>query len=64
MTGMTLELHTFTIQRLLISLVTTEAYRPESIPADVLEEMEQVLIELNRMCSPENNYTLTVEVSA
>lgn len=64
MTGMTLELTTDNIQYLIIALINSDVYRKGDIPADVSEELQNVLCELNKMCSADNNYTLNVEVTA
>ena len=64
MTGMTLELTTDNIQYLIIALINSDVYRKGDIPADVSEELQNVLCELNTMCSEKNNYTLNVEVTA
>lgn len=64
MNGMTLELSTDNIQYLIIALVNSDVYRAGDIPADVSEELQNVLCELNSMCSEDNNYTLNVEVTA
>ena len=64
MTCITLELSTDNIQYLLIALINSDVYRAGDIPADVSEELQNVLCELNKMCSADNNYTLNVEVTA
>lgn len=64
MTGMTLELNTHTIQWLDIALIYCSTYAPDAIPAEVMEDLQQVLTDLNKLCTSDNNYTLNVEVTA
>lgn len=64
MTGMTLELSTDTIQFLDIALIYCSVYAPDAIPAEVMEDIQQVLTDLNNLCTSDNNYTLNVEVTA
>ena len=64
MIGMTLELTTEYIQYLMIALTFAEVNKSCIIPKGTIDEMQDVLAELNSMCTEKNGYRLSVEVSA
>lgn len=66
MTGMTLELSTQQLQLIVIALIYASADRgnKERGWSKEYDELADVFGELNAMCRPENDYKLTVEVTA
>lgn len=64
MKGMSLELSTNFIQYMMIALIYASTETRPIVPDDEYSEMMDVLTEMNKMCSAENNYTLSVEVTA
>lgn len=64
MTGMTLELKTEHIQLLVLSIILRDTKHETAEDAEMYKELEDVLTEMNTLCTEDNNYTLTVEVSA
>ena len=41
-----------------------DLHAPDAIPAEVMADLQQVLTDLNKLCTSDNNYTLNVEVTA
>lgn len=64
MTGMTLELKTEHIQLLVLSIILRDKKHESAEDAEMYKDLEDVLTEMNTLCTEDNNYTLTVEVSA
>lgn len=64
MKGMSLELSTNFIQYMMIALIHANTETRPIVPDDEYSEMMDALTEMNKMCSAENNYTLSVEVTA
>lgn len=64
MTGMTLELTTSQLQLLVLAVILRDKHNEPEEWAEEYAELEAVLSEMNTMCRPENNYTLTVEITA
>lgn len=64
MNGITLELKTEHIQLLVLSIILRDTKGESAENAEMYKELEDVLTEMNTMCSENNNYTLNVEVYA
>lgn len=64
MEGMTLAVKTEHLQLLMMGIMFAEKELRCVMTKEDQEEIETVLAEMNKMCSADNNYTLTVEVYA
>ena len=64
MIGMTLDVTTDYLQYLSIALIYAKIYKSDVIPEEVYRDLEEVLTEMNTMCTEKNGYRLSVEVSA
>lgn len=59
---MTFNLHTYDIQDLIIALIMRDKENDPDGMAERLARMDALLTDMNNMCSPANDYTLTVTV--